>query len=113
MSHGALVSYLAIPNISEADVNLLVEACLQSEKSASCSHGIGHAFATTDTTQNALNRCMKSSFAYASKDNNIKGDSFAHSCNYGVMMEKYAPFGSINKEFYISNKINNNNNNGF
>jgi hypothetical protein len=104
MSHGALVSYLAKPNISEANVNLLVEACLLSAKSASCSHGIGHAFATTDTTQKALNHCMNSSFAYASKDKNIKGDSFAHSCNYGVMMEKYAPFGSINKEFSIKNK---------
>lgn len=104
LSHGALVSYLAMPNISEANVNLLVEACLQSTKSASCSHGIGHAFATTEITQNALTQCMKSSFAYASKDNNIKGDNFAHSCNYGVMMEKYAPFGSINREFYIKDK---------
>lgn len=104
LSHGALVSYLAMPNLSDDNVNLLVEACLQSKKSSSCSHGIGHAFATTDTTQNALNNCMKSAFAYSSNDGNTKGGFFSHSCNYGVIMEKYAPFGSTNKEFIIKDK---------
>ena len=104
MSHGALVTYLAIPNLSENNVNLLIEACLQSTKSSSCSHGIGHAFATSDTTQKALIRCMESSLVYGKNNKNSKVNAFAHSCSYGVMMEKYAPFGSINKEFFINNK---------
>ena len=104
MSHGALFSYLAQPDISEMDIGLLVKACLESVNAPTCSHGIGHAFASSEETEVALDKCMKSSLVYVDKNKEISANGFAHSCNYGVIMEKFAPFGSIRLNFNIENK---------
>ena len=104
LSHGALLIYFSQPNVTQEEINLLVEACLKSPNSETCSHGIGHAFASEDDIQSAINSCQEASIVYSNHDKGFIGENFAHSCTYGVLMQEYAPFAVINKEFFIKNK---------
>ena len=104
LSHGALVSYLAQPNMGEDKIYSLIQACINSVNSPTCSHGIGHAFASRKNIDNAINDCLSSSLTYSNRNKSKSVIGFSHSCNYGVMMENFAPFGSISEDFFIKDK---------